>query len=256
MINSLKGFNDLDGLNAKKYLYFIDKTKSIVEKYGFNFIKTPILEETSLFKRSVGNSSDIVNKEMYNFNDKNGLDICLRPEGTAGLTRYFIENKLDKIGNVNKFYYFGSMFRYEKPQKGRLREFTQLGCESFGISNIYEDANILIMIKEILDSFNISFTLKLNSLGCTECMPKYRNNLYNNISNFKIDLCEDCNNRLNTNPIRILDCKNQKCQSLLVNSPKITNCLCDSCNNDFETLKNILIENNVLFEIDTNLVRG
>ena len=148
------------------------------------------------------------------------------------------------------------MFRYERPQKGRLREFHQFGCEVFGLDTVYEDANIIIMIKEILEFFGIGFILKLNSLGCTDCMPKYKENLVQHLSSFKEELCEDCNRRLATNPIRVLDCKVEKCQSLLTNSPKITNNLCNSCDNHFNKLKEILDFNNISYEVDSNLVRG
>ena len=147
-------------------------------------------------------------------------------------------------------------YQLKRPQKGRLREFHQFGCEVFGISNVYEDANIIMLIREILEYFGIGFTLKLNSLGCVECMPQYKNNLVNHLNSFKSELCEDCNRRVDTNPIRVLDCKNEKCQTLLKDAPKITNSLCSSCDSDFEKLKEILDFNKVDYEIDSNLVRG
>ncbi|QKF73563.1 histidyl-tRNA synthetase [Aliarcobacter faecis] len=255
-IQSLRGMKDIVGNDSKLFIYFIENASRIAQKYGFSYIETPLLEETALFKRSVGESSDIVNKEMYQFIDKGQNDVCLRPEGTAGVVRYFVEKKLDRAGGVYKWYYYGAMFRYERPQKGRLREFHQFGCEVFGISSVYEDANIIMLIKEILDFFGIGFTLKLNSLGCPNCMPQYKENLVKNISSFKEKLCEDCNKRLITNPIRVLDCKVEACQKLLINSPKITNSLCISCNSDFTKLKEILDFNNISYEVDSNLVRG
>lgn len=255
-IQSLRGMKDIVGSDSKLFIYFIENASRIAQKYGFSYIETPLLEETALFKRSVGESSDIVNKEMYEFIDKGQNDVCLRPEGTAGVVRHFVEKKLDRAGGVYKWYYYGAMFRYERPQKGRLREFHQFGCEVFGISSVYEDANIIMLIKEILDFFGIGFTLKLNSLGCPNCMPQYKENLVKNISSFKEKLCEDCNKRLITNPIRVLDCKVEACQKLLINSPKITNSLCISCNSDFTKLKEILDFNNISYEVDSNLVRG
>ncbi|AXK49196.1 histidine--tRNA ligase [Aliarcobacter trophiarum LMG 25534] len=255
-IQSLRGMKDLTGTESELFIYFIENASKIAQKYGFSYIETPLLEETALFKRSVGESSDIVNKEMYQFIDKGQNDVCLRPEGTAGVVRHFVEKKLDRAGGTYKWYYYGPMFRYERPQKGRLREFHQFGCEVFGISSVYEDANIISLIKEILDFFGIGFTLKLNSLGCADCMPKYKENLVKHISNFKEKLCEDCNKRLMTNPIRVLDCKVESCKQLLENAPKITNSLCNSCNNDFEKLKEILDFNNISYEVDSNLVRG
>ena len=255
-IQSLRGMKDIVGSDSELFIYFIENASKIAKKYGFTYIETPLLEETALFKRSVGESSDIVNKEMYQFIDKGENDVCLRPEGTAGVVRHFVEKKLDRAGGNYKWYYYGPMFRYERPQKGRLREFHQFGCEVFGLDTVYEDANIIIMIKEILEFFGIGFILKLNSLGCTDCMPKYKENLVKHLSSFKEELCEDCNRRLATNPIRVLECKVEKCQSLLTNSPKITNNLCNSCNTDFNKLKEILDFNNISYEVDSNLVRG
>ena len=255
-VQSLRGMKDIVNQESDLFIYFIENASRIAKNYGFSYIETPLLEETALFKRSVGESSDIVNKEMYQFIDKGENDVCLRPEGTAGVVRHFVEKKLDRAGGNYKWYYYGPMFRYERPQKGRLREFHQFGCEVFGIESVYEDANIIIMIKEILDFFGIGFTLKLNSLGCKECMPVYKENLVQHLTNFKEKLCEDCNRRILTNPIRVLDCKNENCQLLLNNSPKITTSLCASCDSDFEKLKEILEFNGISFEVDSNLVRG
>jgi histidyl-tRNA synthetase len=255
-IQSLRGMKDIVNEESSLFTYFVENASKIAKNYGFTYIETPLLEETALFKRSVGESSDIVNKEMYQFIDKGENDVCLRPEGTAGVVRHFVEKKLDRAGGNYKWYYYGPMFRYERPQKGRLREFHQFGCEVFGIDSIFEDANIIIMIKEILEFFGIGFTLKLNSLGCIECMPPYKENLIKHLTTFKEKLCEDCNRRMLTNPIRVLDCKNNNCQSLLQNAPKITTSLCNSCDTDFEKLKEILDFNEIKYEIDSNLVRG
>ena len=255
-IQSLRGMKDIVNEESALFTYFVDNASKIAKNYGFFYIETPLLEETALFKRSVGESSDIVNKEMYQFIDKGENDVCLRPEGTAGVVRHFVEKKLDRAGGNYKWYYYGPMFRYERPQKGRLREFHQFGCEVFGIDSVFEDANIIIMLKEILEFFGIGFTLKLNSLGCNECMPPYKENLVKHLTNFKENLCEDCNRRILTNPIRVLDCKNDKCQLLLTGAPKITTSLCNSCDSDFEKLKEILNFNNINYEVDSNLVRG
>lgn len=254
IIQSLRGMKDIIKDDSKLFNYFISNGSKIAIKYGYDYIQTPILEETSLFKRGVGNSSDIVGKEMYQFIDKGENDICLRPEGTAGVVRMFIQNKLDRAGGINRFFYTGSMFRYERPQKGRLRQFHQFGCESFGEDSIYEDANIILMIDEILTFFKIKYTLQLNSLGCDDCMPSYREKLLKYIDN--LDLCEDCAKRKGTNPIRVLDCKNESCQNRLKDAPKITDNLCKTCNNDFNDLQKLLDKNNISYEIDKNLVRG
>ncbi len=255
-IQSLRGMNDILGKDSELFTYFVDNASRIARNYGFSYMETPILEETALFKRSVGESSDIVNKEMYQFTDKGENDVCLRPEGTAGVVRSFVQNKFDRAGGTYRWYYYGPMFRYERPQKGRLREFHQFGAEVFGVSSVYEDANIIMMLKDILEFFKIGFKLQLNSLGCPTCMPVYRENLVKHLTSFKDELCEDCNRRIETNPIRVLDCKNENCQKLLYNAPKITNNLCEKCDTDFEKLKEILDFNGVEYEIDTNLVRG
>ena len=253
-IQSLRGMKDIMNDESKMFTYFVENCSRIAKQYGFNYLETPILEETSLFKRSVGESSDIVSKEMYQFIDKGNNDVCLRPEGTAGAVRMFVQNKLDRAGGTYKYFYCGPMFRYERPQKGRLREFHQFGCESFGEDSVYEDANIILMIAQILDFFKISYKLQLNSLGCNECMPKYKNELIKYLD--KLELCEDCNKRIKTNPIRVLDCKNNNCQNQLSNAPKITTSLCSCCDTDFEKLKNILEKNGLKYEVDSNLVRG
>ncbi len=255
MINALRGMKDLLDENAKKYEYCIHHCQRIAKNYGFNFIKTPLLEETKLFKRSVGESSDIVGKEMYQFTDKGGNDICLRPEGTAGVVRAFIQHKLDKSLATYRFFYHGSMYRYERPQKGRLREFHQFGVESFGINDVNEDANIILLAHEILNFFGIKTTLKINSLGCVSCMPQYKKNLVKFLS-LHDDLCEDCHRRKDTNPIRVLDCKEQKCQHLLSNAPKLNENLCPTCKDEFENLQKLLQICGVKFEVDASLVRG
>ena len=256
MIKALKGMKDLlPPSDSKKFEYFIENASKIVKKYGFEFVKTPILEESALYIRSVGESSDIVGKEMYQFIDKGGNDVCLRPEGTAGVVRSYVEHKLDRIGGVNRFFYFGSMFRYERPQKGRFRQFHQFGCESFGQSNPKEDAQIIIMIKEILDFFDIDFSLELNSLGCPKCLPPFKEELKAFLKK-EDDLCEDCKRRENTNPIRVFDCKNPKCQQILQDAPRLNNNLCSECKEDFDELLKYLEIADVQFNLNPNLVRG
>ncbi len=253
-IQALRGMKDILNDDSKLFTYFIDNCSRIAKQYGFNYLETPILEETALFKRSVGESSDIVGKEMYQFIDKGDNDVCLRPEGTAGVVRMFIQNKLDRAGGIHRFFYTGPMFRYERPQKGRLRQFHQFGCESFGESSVYEDANIILMLSSMLDFFEISYKLQLNSLGCKECMPPYKENLVKFLDT--LELCDDCKRRKTTNPIRVLDCKNESCQNQLTNAPKITTSLCSSCDDDFNKLKIILDKNNISYDVDSSLVRG
>jgi len=256
MIQPLRGMKDLMFEDSQRFVHIITTAIEVAKRYGYSYIESPILEETALFKRSVGDSSDIVSKEMYQFEDKGGNDVCMRPEGTAGVVRAFISNKLDRQPVKQKFYYYGPMFRYERPQKGRLREFHQFGCESFGEASVYEDFTIITMISQIFQALGIGYELKINSLGCPECMPPYRQNLVTFLTDISNDLCSDCNRRIATNPIRVLDCKNEKCQSLLTQSPKLINNLCEHCDTDFTKLTALLDHADIPYEVDTNLVRG
>jgi len=256
MIKALRGMKDLTFDDSQRFVHIVTTAIAIAKRYGYSYIESPILEETALFKRSVGDSSDIVSKEMYQFKDKGDNDVCMRPEGTAGVVRAFVSAKLDRQPNKQKFYYYGPMFRYERPQKGRLREFHQFGCESFGEASVAEDFSIISMISQIFEALGIGFDLEINSLGCTECMPPYKENLIDFLTEIKEELCEDCKRRIVSNPIRVLDCKNTHCQSLLVNSPKLLENLCEECARDFNALTRLLDSANISYNINTNLVRG
>ncbi len=256
MIRSLRGMNDILSEDYERFEYFIETASTIAGRYGFHYIETPLLEETALFKRSVGESSDIVGKEMYQFDDKGGNDVCLRPEGTAGVVRAFVQNKLDRKGGIHRFFYHGPMFRYERPQKGRLREFHQFGVESFGIASVHEDAAMIMMVADILKALGIGYRLQLNSLGCQECMPPYREKLVNFLEAAQEHICDDCVRRKSTNPIRVLDCKNGSCQEIYIEAPKLLDHLCETCDNDFIILQDLLRKSGIDFEIDTHLVRG
>jgi len=255
MVNPLRGMKDTVGEFSEKYAYIIENCSRIAKNYGFGLIETPILEETALFKRSVGESSDIVGKEMYQFIDKGKNDVCMRPEGTAGVVRAFITQKYDRAGGVKRFFYHGPMFRYERPQKGRLRQFHQFGVETFGVQSVKEDAMIILMLKEMFDFFAINYRLQINSLGCPDCMPDYRDSLVRFLDSTE-GLCEDCLRRKVINPIRVLDCKNENCQNLLEKAPMLLENLCSTCKDDFSELKSILDEFGVRYEVNTKLVRG
>lgn len=255
MISALKGMKDLLSIEARLYERVIKACESVARNYGFEFIATPHLELSALFKRSVGESSDIVGKEMYEFIDKGENSVCLRPEGTAGIVRAYIEHKFDKTQSVKRWFYHGSMFRYERPQKGRLREFHQFGVESFGVKSVFEDAMLILMLAHILAKLDIKAKLKLNSLGCEKCLPEFRTKFLEFVS-AKSDFCEDCKRRKELNPIRMLDCKNEHCQGLLVGAPALKECLCAECQSDFKSLQGLLSANGVEFELDDKLVRG
>lgn len=256
MINSLRGMRDFLGSDGALYERVVGVCAKVAKNFGFTFIETPKLEETALFRRSVGESSDIVGKEMYEFSDKGGESICLRPEGTAGVVRAFLQAKLDRAGGINRWFYHGSMFRYERPQRGRQREFHQFGIECFGISDAREDAAIIILAKSILDELGIKATLKLNSLGNKKSMSEFREKLASYTNGFKDELCEDCARRINTNILRILDCKNEHCGALLKNAPSVLEALDSECRKDFELVQNLLKNAGVEYEIDDRLVRG
>ena len=249
----MRDFLDNDGALYERVVGVCAK---VAQNFGFAFIETPKLEETALFRRSVGESSDIVGKEMYEFSDKGGESICLRPEGTAGVVRAFLQAKLDKAGGIKRWFYHGSMFRYERPQRGRQREFHQFGIECFGISDAREDAAIIILAKRILDELGIKATLKLNSLGNKESMSEFKTKLESYAKGCANNLCEDCARRINTNILRILDCKNEKCQALLKDAPSVLDSLDDECKKDFELVQNLLKNAGVEYELDDRLVRG
>lgn len=255
MISSLRGMRDLLPDESIVYEFVVKTCCEIAQKYGFEPIYTPLLEETKLFKRSVGESSDIVGKEMYQFTDKGGNDVCLRPEGTAGVVRSFIENKMDKAGGIRKFYYHGAMFRYERPQKGRFRQFSQFAVESFGQADVREDASVILLLNDILVALGIKTYIKLNSLGCPKCMPVFRQNLINFLE-ANDQICDDCKRRKDTNPIRVLDCKNEHCQQIYKNAPNLHKHLCDECQSDFSKLRQILDSFKLNYQIDEKLVRG
>ena len=256
MISALRGMKDVLPPQSGLYERIIKICEEVAKNYGYEFVLSPHLEQTALFRRSVGESSDIVGKEMYQFEDKGGNDVCLRPEGTAGVVRAFIEAKFDRAGGVRRYFYHGSMFRYERPQKGRLREFHQFGCECFNEPSVYEDASVILMINEIFSRLGIKTKLLINSLGDAASMGEYRQKLVKFLDAHESQICEDCKRRKLTNPIRVLDCKVENCQKIYENTPLIIGSLNDECAGEFKKLQEILSGNGVEFEIDPKLVRG
>jgi histidyl-tRNA synthetase len=257
MINALRGMKDLMFEDAGRYEYIVETASRLAKNYGFEYIETPILEETPLFMRSVGESSDIVGKEMYRFRDKGDNDVCMRPEGTAGVVRAFIQAKLDRQqGRKYRFFYFGPMFRYERPQKGRLRQFHQFGVESFGESAPEEDFTLISLLADIFDELGIRYRIAVNSLGCGECMPRYRKDIEERLRSVSDSLCEDCVRRIDTNPIRVFDCKNEKCASTLKDLPRIGDSLCEKCEENFSKVRSLLETTGMDYFVDRDLVRG
>ncbi|MBR1416447.1 MAG: histidine--tRNA ligase [Bacilli bacterium] len=258
MITKQKGMVDVYGDYSKKWMYIEDAIRSVFEHYNYNYIRTPILEASELFHRSVGDSSDIVTKETYDFIDRGDREVTLRPEGTAGVVRSYIENKMygDAIQPI-KLYYSGTMYRYERPQSGRLREFSQYGCEVLGTNDPAMDAEIIsipVNLYKLLGLKNVK--VKINSLGDEETRKKYHDALKKYFKDSIDTLCDDCKERYNKNPLRILDCKVDGDKEIIKNAPKILDYLSDDAKNRFEMVQKYLDLMQIEYIIDENIVRG
>ena len=229
----------------------------VAETYGCREIRTPTFEHTELFQRGVGGTTDVVQKEMYTFNDKKGRSITLKPEGTAGVVRAAIENGLLNEALPQKLYYFTSCFRYEAPQSGRLREFRQFGVEIFGADSPICDAETICMVNDIFKFLELdNVSLEINSIGCPECRAKYHEALKAYYEQYKEQLCDTFKERLERNPMRLLDCKSEICHGFAENAPIILDYLCDSCNDHFETVKTTLDKMNIKYTVNPRIVRG
>lgn len=229
----------------------------IAEAYGCKEIRTPTFEHTELFQRGVGGTTDVVQKEMYTFNDKKGRSITLKPEGTAGAVRASLENGLLNEALPLKLYYFTRCFRYEAPQSGRLREFNQFGVEVLGASSPVGDAELICMVDDIFKFLNLkNVTLEINSIGCPECRAKYQQALREYYKQYEERLCDTCKERLEKNPMRLLDCKSEICHGFAKEAPVILDYLCDNCSDHFERVKKALDEMNVKYTVNPRIVRG
>jgi len=257
MITKQKGTYDVYGIDAKKRKYVCEIIDSICEKYNYTYIETPIFESSELFHRSAGESSDIVTKETYDFLDRGERSITLRPEGTAGVVRSFIENKM--YGNMSepvKVYYNGPMFRYERPQSGRQRQFTQFGFELIGTDDVMSDAEVISLAFNTYKLLGIEPTLIINTLGDTESRDNYRKALVEYFTPHIDSLCEDCKERLSKNPLRILDCKVDDKSEIIKSAPTTLEYLNESSRERFEKLKEYLELMDIDYVVDTSLVRG
>jgi len=227
------------------------------DQYGYEEIVTPIFEHTELFVRTTGETSDIVMREMYTFDDRSERSLTLRPEGTPGAGRAYLEHKLFLEKSPTRLYYFGPMFRYERPQAGRQRQFNQFGVEVFGAASYLADAEVIALGMDFLSSLGLkSLGVQLNSIGCDECRPRYRDELVSYFRTRTADLCDDCRRRLESNPLRILDCKNEQCRAVAKGAPITLDYLCPACSAHFEALLQVLRAQGLAFEINTSLVRG
>lgn len=257
MITMPKGTKDLLPKDAYKWQYIEKTAREVAELFNAKEIRTPTFEHTEAFIRSVGETTDIVNKEMYTFTDKGGRSITLKPEGTAGVIRAFVESGLYASALPVKLYYFTNCFRYERPQAGRLREFHQFGVEFLGSSDAGIDAEVILLAKSFLDRLNVkNLKLYINSIGCKECRKKYQKALRDFLADKKDSLCDRCKERYDTNPMRILDCKDEDCKKLTEGAPVILDYICDDCKKHFENVKSLLTAAGVEYEVDAGIVRG
>ena len=257
-IQKIKGFSDLLPETARRYTYMEDVARDVFDRFGFQEIRLPLLEKTELFSRSIGDETDIVQKEMYTFPDRKGRSLSLRPEATAGVVRAYIENNLQAREKVSKLFCFGPMFRYERPQKGRQRQFHQINVESFGSSSPIADAEMILMLWSFLRGINLkNITLEINSLGCRDCRSAYERQLMAHLSEqSRDDLCEDCQRRTQANPLRIFDCKNPHCADMVASAPPILDHVCSECLEHFDTVRSLLQSMGIPYTVNPRLVRG
>lgn len=257
MINIPKGTKDVLPQESYKWHYVEKIAASVTEKFGFKEIRTPVFEHTELFLRGVGDTTDVVNKEMYTFLDKGGRSISLKPEGTAGVARSFIENALANAPQPTKMYYITPVFRYEKPQAGRLREHHQFGVELYGSYSPYADAEVIGLAKFFFDEIGMkNLSLNLNSIGCPNCRKDYSEALKKYFYASKEKLCPTCLERLEKNPLRVLDCKEEGCKKVAENAPVVLDYLCDECKEHHEKLCKTLDNMGIKYQINPKIVRG
>ncbi len=257
MIQKPKGTRDILPQESYKWQYIENKIKDLFQNYGFKEIRVPVFENTELFQRGVGETTDVVQKEMYTFNDKGGRSVTLRPEGTAGVVRAYIENGMASLPSPVKLWYNMAMYRYENVQKGRLREFHQIGAEVIGTNSYMSDVETILMANRIFEVLNIpGIKLEINSIGCPECRKKYQEALKEYIKPNLEEYCETCKTRFEKNPLRILDCKEKRCKELNLNAPIILDYLCEECSTHFENVKNMLNKLNIKYNVEPGIVRG
>jgi len=256
-ITAIKGCNDILPEESGRWRYIEQTARRVFERNGFSEIRTPVIEKTELFSRSIGDATDIVEKEMYTFSDRGGHSVTMRPEGTAGVMRAYIEHKMHAQDPIAKLYYLGQMFRYERPQKGRYRQFHQIGAEAVGIADPLIDAQILNMTLSLFSELGLSEpTLQINSLGCAECRPAYRDALIGFLKEKQGLLCDDCKRRIASNPLRALDCKSAGCAEATLEAPVMLDYLCNACDNHFTSVKRYLELTGGCYNVNTRMVRG
>lgn len=254
---AIKGTKDILPAESYKNQYIESTCLSVAEKFGYKEMRTPVFEHTELFQRGVGDTTDVVQKEMYTFDDKGGRSITLRPEGTSGAARAFLENGLCNEALPQKICYLTSCYRYEKPQAGRLREFHQFGIECFGATSPLADAEMISLAKNVFDELGVKdLHLEINSIGCPTCRGEYHKALKEYFGARKDELCDTCRDRLDRNPMRILDCKSPVCSEIAAGAPVVLDYLCDDCREHFENVKKYLGAMNIEYTVNPQIVRG
>lgn len=256
LISNLPGTRDLLPMDIAGWQVVEDHARQIFREYGFLEIRTPIIEPTELFARGIGTDTDIVGKEMYTFEDQSGRSVTLRPEATASVVRAYIQNTMYRGKGVAKLCYFGPMFRHEKKQKGRWRQFYQIGAEALGSGHPAIDAELIEMAIGLLDSLGVKSKLLVNSVGCSQCRPGFISLLRKALQSESARLCDDCRRRTITNSLRVFDCKKEGCQTSIQNLPVIADNLCAECSEHFHTVQTHLVDAGISFEIAPRLVRG
>lgn len=257
MIQTIRGFRDILPENAPLWQRIEKTAADLFRDFGFQEIRIPVLEKTELFARSIGEATDIVEKEMYTFPDRKGDKLTLRPEATASVVRAYIQNKLYAADPVRKLYTIGPMFRMERPQKGRYRQFYQINAEVFGIASPYIDAQLILMLNELFRRLGLTgLTAHINSLGCPACRPDFQAALKTYLTDRKEHLCSNCIRRMEKNPLRTLDCKVPECREALKNAPSTVDHLCRDCSDHFATVQSTLKKQSIDFMVDKTLVRG
>jgi len=256
-IRAIRGFRDVPPEEAWKLRYIEDRTQEHFRRYGYREIRLPVVEFTELFARGIGEATDIVEKEMYTFPDRNGQSLSLRPEGTASAVRAYLEGGWKSRQGIAKVYYSGPMFRYERPQKGRYRQFYQLGLEAIGGEGPLVDAEVIDLLYRLFLAMNVDdVQILVNSLGCDTCRPGFRVELLDHLSGVADSLCSNCKRRMTSNPLRVLDCKVPGCQSVLEKVPVMLDYLCSECEDHFSRVREALDGLEVGYTVDPRIVRG
>ncbi len=256
-IQTIRGFRDILPQQIRTWQKIEQEAASLFQAFGYEEIRLPVIEKTALFARSIGDTTDIVEKEMYSFEDRNSDKLTLRPEATASICRSYIQHKMYAADPVKKFFTMGPMFRRERPQKGRYRQFYQIDAEAFGIASPYMDAEMIFLLHTLFERLGLAdLQVHINSLGCARCRPEFQKALMDFIADNRAEFCDTCTRRMGKNPLRILDCKVESCRNALEGAPATVDCLCRECKEHFDQVQTALSKQKVSCHVDNTLVRG